>query len=220
MTGQSRVCIASALLCSLLCITTPPASSSTITLRRSPAPAPLSAMAKPSALLLLPVCLLAGILLPAEATYYRHHRYIPHIYRYREHSANAENLLPEVSQPDAPTYPVVPEVLHPAPEVIHPVPDALHPMPEVVHPAPDALPEVYQHVPAASSPAANRVFYGIMFDAGSTGSRIHIYKFIQKDPGECGGRTPLPERARGHPPRGEGEHALTRSFPTRLPFSF
>lgn len=141
-------------------------------------------MAKPSALLLLPVCLLAGILLPAEATYYRHHRYIPHIYRYREHSANAENLLPEVSQPDAPTYPVVPEVLHPAPEVINPVPDALHPVPEVVHPAPDALPEVYQHVPAASSPAANRVFYGIMFDAGSTGSRIHIYKFIQKDPVE------------------------------------
>uniref|UniRef100_A0A669CS56 nucleoside diphosphate phosphatase n=1 Tax=Oreochromis niloticus TaxID=8128 RepID=A0A669CS56_ORENI len=29
-----------------------------------------------------------------------------------------------------------------------------------------------------------RVFYGIMFDAGSTGTRIHIYKFIQKDPVE------------------------------------
>uniref|UniRef100_A0A3Q1FWI8 nucleoside diphosphate phosphatase n=1 Tax=Acanthochromis polyacanthus TaxID=80966 RepID=A0A3Q1FWI8_9TELE len=30
----------------------------------------------------------------------------------------------------------------------------------------------------------SRVFYGIMFDAGSTGTRIHIYKFIQKDPVE------------------------------------
>ncbi|KAF7704391.1 ectonucleoside triphosphate diphosphohydrolase 5 [Silurus meridionalis] len=27
-----------------------------------------------------------------------------------------------------------------------------------------------------------RTFHGIMFDAGSTGTRIHIYKFIQKDP--------------------------------------
>uniref|UniRef100_A0AAR2KF78 nucleoside diphosphate phosphatase n=1 Tax=Pygocentrus nattereri TaxID=42514 RepID=A0AAR2KF78_PYGNA len=30
----------------------------------------------------------------------------------------------------------------------------------------------------------SRIFYGIMFDAGSTGTRIHIYKFIQKDPGD------------------------------------
>uniref|UniRef100_A0A3Q0RFC8 nucleoside diphosphate phosphatase n=1 Tax=Amphilophus citrinellus TaxID=61819 RepID=A0A3Q0RFC8_AMPCI len=36
-----------------------------------------------------------------------------------------------------------------------------------------------------SSPVnTSRVFYGIMFDAGSTGTRIHIYKFIQKDPVE------------------------------------
>uniref|UniRef100_A0A3Q1CTZ0 nucleoside diphosphate phosphatase n=1 Tax=Amphiprion ocellaris TaxID=80972 RepID=A0A3Q1CTZ0_AMPOC len=38
--------------------------------------------------------------------------------------------------------------------------------------------------PEAPSPNMSRVFYGIMFDAGSTGTRIHIYKFIQKDPVE------------------------------------
>ncbi|KAG7238562.1 hypothetical protein INR49_030835 [Caranx melampygus] len=67
--------------------------------------------------------------LVTEATYYRHHRYIPHFYRYREHSANTENLLPEISnpvrepsQPGVPTYPEIPEVFHPAPEVIPPIP--------------------------------------------------------------------------------------------------
>uniref|UniRef100_A0A673Z920 nucleoside diphosphate phosphatase n=1 Tax=Salmo trutta TaxID=8032 RepID=A0A673Z920_SALTR len=42
---------------------------------------------------------------------------------------------------------------------------------------PEVLPEV-------SQPVNSRTFYGIMFDAGSTGTRIHIYKFIQKDPVE------------------------------------
>uniref|UniRef100_A0A8D3BYJ1 nucleoside diphosphate phosphatase n=1 Tax=Scophthalmus maximus TaxID=52904 RepID=A0A8D3BYJ1_SCOMX len=40
-------------------------------------------------------------------------------------------------------------------------------------------------LPEVSSPVnLSRLFYGIMFDAGSTGTRIHIYKFIQKDPGK------------------------------------
>ncbi|CAB1335204.1 unnamed protein product [Coregonus sp. 'balchen'] len=52
-------------------------------------------------------------------------------------------------------------------------------LPEVV---PEVLPEVLLEV---SHPVnLSRTFYGIMFDAGSTGTRIHIYKFIQKDPVE------------------------------------
>uniref|UniRef100_A0A674J8B3 nucleoside diphosphate phosphatase n=1 Tax=Terrapene triunguis TaxID=2587831 RepID=A0A674J8B3_9SAUR len=32
--------------------------------------------------------------------------------------------------------------------------------------------------------ARTNTFYGIMFDAGSTGTRIHIYTFVQKNPGK------------------------------------
>ncbi|KAF7201878.1 ectonucleoside triphosphate diphosphohydrolase 5 [Nothobranchius furzeri] len=137
--------------------------------------------------IILTVWLLAGSLF-TEATYYRHHRYVPH-YRYREHSANTENLLPDASNP-APeaTRSGVPEVFHPAPPVIHQIPEAFHPVPEVVHPAPDShlLHQMHHHTAAEApfSPGQSRVFYGIMFDAGSTGTRIHIYKFIQKDPVE------------------------------------
>ncbi|KAM3595054.1 uncharacterized protein V6R79_017695 [Siganus canaliculatus] len=125
-------------------------------------------MTLPNLLLTLYAWLLAGSLLPAEATYYRHHRYIPHFYRYREHSANTENLLPEVSNPapevSQPTYPEIPEVFHPAPEVIQPIPEAFHPVPEIVHPAPEPYhpPDVYQAAPepeASSLVITNRVFY-------------------------------------------------------------
>lgn len=134
-------------------------------------------------------CFLFGIR-STDATYYRHHRYIPIYYRYREPSANTENHLNEVPNPAprAPAYPRVPEVFHPAPEPIHPLPEVFHPVPEVVHPAapePYRPPEVPQPALQAHSPVnMSRVFHGIMFDAGSTGTRIHIYKFIQKDPVE------------------------------------
>lgn len=50
-------------------------------------------------------------------------------------------------------------------------------------------------LPSLSRPAnASQIFYGVMFDAGSTGTRIHVYTFIQKEPGEMITVRPSPHR--------------------------
>uniref|UniRef100_A0A672K4D2 Ectonucleoside triphosphate diphosphohydrolase 5b n=1 Tax=Sinocyclocheilus grahami TaxID=75366 RepID=A0A672K4D2_SINGR len=65
-------------------------------------------------------------------------------------------------------------------------------------------------LPSLSRPAnASRIFYSIMFDAGSTGTRIHVYTFIQKEPGES---CPALHRQQGI----EGLKPITWSEPTEI----
>lgn len=45
----------------------------------------------------------------------------------------------------------------------------------------DFGPSIERILPSVSHRANGSIFYGIMFDAGSTGTRVHIYTFMQQD---------------------------------------
>lgn len=118
--------------------------------------------------LLVPIWALMWGLFLVEGTYYGHHIYNSHVISHRMPS-------------------------HPAPRQYGSMDNQLPPEPH----APAAVPEVSGGTDISGLPEVSgtpdmqqlvnvsRVYFGIMFDAGSTGTRIHIYKFIQKDPGEC-----------------------------------
>lgn len=60
----------------------------------------------------------------------------------------------------------------------------------VSHPKPELWFQELFPLKMCPANATMETFYGIMFDAGSTGTRIHIYTFIQKGPGKIVGSSP------------------------------
>lgn len=60
----------------------------------------------------------------------------------------------------------------------------------VSHPKPELWFQELFPLKMCPANASMETFYGIMFDAGSTGTRIHIYTFIQRSPGKTVGSSP------------------------------